>query len=814
MPVAPLPANEAERLEKVKSYHLLDTLAEEAFDELARFASRLCGTPVSLITLIDGKRQWFKSAVGMARPETPREQTICQHTILQNDLLEIEDSRLDSRTEDNPNVTAEPGVRHYAGIPLTTADGYNIGTFCVVDFKPGRLTELQREGFKTLARQAMRLMEFRKLSYEYKALSDRYSALYQYSPIAELVVDNEGRVVDANDAAAKLLGRQHAEIQGQRAFYEALDETSRHVAADVQTALEAKGHIEGTELKLHSAAAGLKNVMANTVVLRDESGKRVGAHITLQDITALKAIEAQLVEARALAESANRAKSDFLAVMSHEIRTPLNGMIGMVSILKESNLNDEQQRYLGIIERSGAMLMNVIGNVLDFSKLQADAMERSDTTFDLYQTLSEVYDLFSARAKEKDVELILSIDPKIPRLMISDQTKLRQIVMNLVSNALKFTDKGGVTMRVSLVEPQAAAEMLRIAVEDSGIGMSAQQLERLFKPFSQADGSISRRFGGTGLGLSIAKKLTELLGGTIDVQSTIGKGSVFSFAIPAKFDLVSEQRTEGEFVGTGFFAGRKFLLVDNLPVNLEIVQRMLESLQITVVPCENPKAAPELAQKNQFDAAILDLNMPGMNGLEVAEALKTISPKTIRILLSSIAVTRSAETENVFHHTLTKPVRREQLVYVLSRLLPPQNGTETEEIASRDVLAHQHVLIVEDDSVNQTISRITLEKFGATTDTAADGQAALDCASRRDYAFVLLDMHLPDIDGFALAEKLLKVRPSLRLVCFTADVTLVPDARLRQVGIIDKLSKPATVQDFAAFLARADWLITPVSSAQ
>lgn len=675
MPSARQPDNEAARLEKVKSFHILDTLAEEAFDDLTRFAAKLCGMPVSLISLIDENRQWFKSAIGMEKPENPREETVCQHTILQDDLLEIEDSRFDWRTEDNPNVTVTPGVRHYAGIPLHTEDGFNIGTFCVVDFKPGKLTELQREGLKTLAAQAMRLMEFRKLSYQYE-------------------------------------------------------------------------------------------------------------------------------EARQLAESANRAKSDFLAVMSHEIRTPLNGMIGMVSILKETNLSKEQQRFLGIIERSGAMLMNVIGNVLDFSKLQAEAMERSETTFDLGETLNEVFDLFSARAAEKNIDLTLAVAPQIPRLIVTDQTKFRQIVMNLVSNALKFTQKGGVTIRAALAHEPGREKRLEVAVEDTGIGMSDAQRAKLFQPFSQADGSISRRFGGTGLGLSIAKKLTELLGGTIGVKSQEGKGSTFFFSIPARFDL---EREAVELARGHNLAGRKILVVDNLTVNLEIVQHMLESLKTEVTACAEPKAAVELARKSRFDAAILDLNMPGMNGIEIAEILKTISPQTIRILLSSVAVTRNFETEHLFHYALTKPVRREQLAYALWRLLS-ERQPQAEPAAQRKILAGKRILIVEDDSINQTISRLTIEKFGGSSDTAPDGEAALALVGQQDYALVLLDIHLPDIDGFDLAPKLLKIRPSLKLVAFTADITLIPEGRLKQAGIIDKLSKPATLNDFHDFLSKASWL--------
>lgn len=678
MPVAALPDNEAERVQKTKSYGLMDTMAEDAFDELARFAAILCGKPISLISLIDENRQWFKSAIGMDKPQNPREETICQHTILQNDLLEIEDSSLDKRTEDNPNVTTVPGIRHYAGIPLRTEDGFNIGTFCVVDFKPGKLTELQREGLRTLAHQAMRLMEFRKLSKQYD-------------------------------------------------------------------------------------------------------------------------------DARLMAESANRAKSDFLAVMSHEIRTPLNGVIGMVGILKETSLGEEQMRFLRIIERSGNVLMNVIGNVLDFSKLQAEAMERSDTAFDLSATLSEVFDIFSARASEKNIDLILAVDPQIPRFAVTDQTKLRQIILNLVSNALKFTEKGAVTIRVTLSQAPGGSDRIAFAVEDTGMGMTSEQCEKLFQPFVQADNSISRRFGGTGLGLSISKKLVELLGGSITVRSQIGKGTAFVFDIPALFDLEMAEQEEAKILGQNLFAGKKVLIVDNMPVNLEVLAHLLNSIEVEVTSTDDPEKAIEWAKAEEFDVAILDLNMPGRNGLEIAEILAAVSPKTIRILLSSMAVTRNAETDGIFHHTLTKPVRREQLVGVLARFFPVEGAAKDEETYT-EILKGKHILIVEDDSINQMISSITVEKLGATCDIAGDAKAALALAKDRDYAFVLLDIHLPDMDGITLAGELLKMKPDLRLIAFTADVTLFSGGRLKQAGILDKISKPVTIREFYDFLKKSTLL--------
>jgi PAS domain S-box-containing protein len=805
MPLAARPLNEQQRLEKLRSYQILDSMAEESFDEITRFASALCGTPISLITLMDEDRQWFKSAVGVENPETPRDETICQHVMLENDLVEIEDSRHDPRTLDNPNVVANPGVRHYAGIPLTTPDGFNIGTFCVVDFKPGKLSELQREGLRTLARQVMRLMEFRKLSLDFKNISNRYTALYRYSPIAEIIADTEGLVTDANDSALLLLGRERPAIIGRRAIFEALAEESLPLIDEWRANFARQGYTTGTRLTLRKSSGELVYVLVNAVRLSDDQGTPTGVHMTLQDITQIREYESELTNARLLAESANRAKSEFLAVMSHEIRTPLNGMIGMAGILRDTHLHPDQKRYLDIIERSGGVLMNVIGNILDFSKLQAEAMERSDTSFDLSETLSEVFDIFSARAAEKNIDLILKVDPALPRFAVTDQTKLRQIVMNLVSNALKFTEKGAVIIRVTLGQNPGSEEKMHFSVEDTGMGMTEEQVVKLFQPFSQADSSIARRFRGTGLGLSISKKLVELLGGTIRAESQVSKGTQFRFEIPARFDSELAELEERRIVGKNILAGKKVLLVDNLPINLEVVKHQLEALQMQVTAVEKPAEALEIARQHAFDAAVLDLNMPGMNGIEVAEALMQITPQTIRILLSSMAVTRNAETHGIFHETLTKPVRREQLVAAFSRYFSPDHQPKSTAESHR-ILAGKHILIVEDDTINQTISQITIEKFGGTCDIAADGRAALEMTPQHDYTFVLLDIRLPDIDGFTLAGMLLKMKPDLKLVAFTADVTLVSESKLKQAGIIGKISKPATLDTFYDFLKNVTWL--------
>lgn len=666
MPVAEQPANETERLEAVKSYHLLDTIAEEAFDELNRLASQLCEKPIALISLIDDKRQWFKSIIGLAATETPRRETICQHTLLQDDLLEIEDSSLDPRTADNPSVLGGPQVRHYVGVTLKNEAGFNVGTFCVIDNKPGRLTEMQRQSLRVLARQAMRLMEYRKLSYQYN-------------------------------------------------------------------------------------------------------------------------------NARLVAEAANAAKSEFLAVTSHEIRTPLNGLIGMVSILNDTQLDEAQRRYLGIIERSGEHLLQVIGNVLDFSKLQASAMERADETFDLNAAVRDALDIYAARASEKNIELVFAPDANAPRFVITDAGKFKQILLNLISNAIKFTERGHVKLTVEVLPGND--QRIAVHIADTGSGMTPEQLERLFKAFSQADSSIAGKYGGTGLGLSISRQLAELLGGSITVTSRVGQGTTFTLVLPVIFDAAHEQATEQVLVKNAALNGKSVLLIDNQQINHEIVQHHLSGLNMTIGRAMGGAEALAYAESYNVDAALIDLNMPDINGMELAEKFRTAGPGMGRILLSSLPVSRSLITEGLFHATLVKPVNRSELLETLQTVIS-RLAQHHAVHAFEPVLAGKAVLVVEDDETNQMITRMTLERMGATCVLAGTGAEAQQHIAGRNFDFALLDMHLPDLDGYSIADRLRAVRPKLPMIAYSADVALLAEKDLQSHGILAQLQKPVALQQF------------------
>jgi PAS domain S-box-containing protein len=1058
----PLPPNEEERLETLKRYDVLDTVPEKEFDDITKLASAICGTPVSFIGLLDEKRLWFKSKIGINAPEIPRSISLCQHTILQPDVLEVEDATQDPQFAESPLVTGPAGFRFYAGIPLATPEGHNIGTLCVIDTKPNKLTEQQKEALTILAKQVITNMELRrqrndarqetklisgsnellnaffqnspsnitmrdlngiylyanknalkatgidasemigksvhdilskeladeiraddekvmktrkgiqkeyrtgegdytrhyvsslfplinaekevygvgsitteiterkKMQQEIEASNERFTSLFYNSPTGIAIADiTSGKLIMVNnsfltifryDHAAEVIGRSAAELgmitdpatreanmeevrnygrvkekeilayrkdgtpvycltsiefiemggrkvavsafqditerkelekeikqsnerftslfynspigltisdvksrkllQVNHAFLtmfgfaekEVIGKTAEelrlvtdqkereeHISRFIQnkqakdrevavykkngelmycltsiemiemdgnmlaiTALQDITERKKLEYEIQASSErftslfynspigiSISNVETSKLTMvnhsylkmfgfeekevigksayelglvadqreRDENIEEVRRHgrvkdkeiaarkkngemiycltsiefielngklsaiSAFQDITERKKIELQLMEAKREAEQATVSKSSFLANMSHEIRTPLNAMLGFADLLSSTEMNEQQKDYLDAIDTSGRNLLTIINDILDFSKIEAGMLSIENVPFGPHELLQSVYTMFFTRAQSKGLKLFISIDPKLPALLRGDPTRLNQVLINLIGNAIKFTAEGSISIDCEKIERSGEQVKLKISVKDTGIGIPAGKIATIFDRFTQAENDTTRNYGGTGLGLSIAKKLIELQGGELHVNSKPGVGSEFYFiigyTIADEKEYASMQEQQQKVQRT--FKGRRVLIVEDNPLNQKLALTVLQNEGFEAEVAENGQVAVDLLKERSYDIILMDLQMPMLDGYQatrkIRRELKNNTP-IVAMTANAMAGEQERCIEMGMDDYITKPFKSESLMGILSRFL----GGKTEAV--------------------------------------------------------------------------------------------------------------------------------------
>lgn len=792
------------------------------FNRIKELAVILCNSQASYITLAAGEKEKIKSSYGWAADELPANLT---HSVLQfrsAAVFEIRDTRNAVPFNSDPCFIQDMEIRFFAGFICAGQEGSVLGGLYITENKPRQLTSLQKKGLELLGTELTELLlalkqDDRNIQHsihtEPETITSKkiLSSFVKHVPAAVAMLDKDMHFIAASNRWLEEYELQDTQVLGS-SYYTVFPHLDEERRARHQRILAGATERVEEDLFYGKSREEPSNISWEMRPWYGEDDKIGGMMIFTQNITQIITQKNELLEARRTAEKASLAKSDFLASMSHEIRTPLNGVIGFTDLVMKTHLSNTQQQYLSIVHQSANSLLDIINDILDFSKIEAGKLDLDIEECDLYELSSQATDMIIYQVQKKDLELLLNIQPGSPALIWADCVRLKQILVNLLGNAVKFTDSGEIELRVEVISGAGDDTQMRFSVRDTGIGIKAERQEKIFEAFSQEDGSTTKKYGGTGLGLTITNKLLGLMGSKLQLHSTPGEGSNFFFMVNLKTSLADPQQQQN------FDLIKKVLIVDDNSNSRQILENMLQLKHISSGAVQSgAEALNILASREQFDVILMDYHMPHMNGLDTIRKIRSSTDGRYNHI-PIILLFSSSDDEKVItaceelgvNHQLVKPVKMADLFNLLSQihLKPAKVNEPAAEHRALDFNRSMTILVADDNPVNLILARTIIKRTisNALVIEVSNGLEAVRFCGKNIPDLILMDIQMPGLNGYEATQQIRQLKhPSyIPIIALTAGTVKEEWERCMAAGMDDLVIKPVVEDTVAAVLKK--WL--------
>jgi two-component system sensor histidine kinase/response regulator len=823
-------ASDVARLRRLAACRVNDGRREVLFDQIAADAARFTGAPVSVLGFLDADREWVKSAVGWNVVSLPGAYSLAARLRHERETTVVADMSADPRFAAHPMVTGAPFLRFLAAVPLIDEDGFFLGALTILDRVARVLTPEQGDALRNLAGRVLAELRIRRQADEIERLAaaaseseERFRDFFERTSDLILSIDADGRLLHTNQAVLDALGMRREELVN-HPLSDVVDPPARDDFRIAFGEVIASGEPKSIETVFITSTGKRINV-EGSVHPKVIDGRSVLARVIFRDITERIEFESELGKAKDAALEAARLKTQFLTNVSHEIRTPMNGIVGMIDLLTSTALSEEQRDYAMQARANADQLLTVINNILYVSNLEAGGLTASNVDFDLLRMLQRIVEVMKIAALGKEIDVALDFDLHLPAVFRGNQGKLRQVVTNLMENAIKFTEQGRVTLRAMQQTETPTHRVVRFEVRDTGIGIADEDRLLLFEKFSQIEAGSTRRYSGVGLGLSTARHLVETMGGLIDVESAPGAGSTFWFTLSFPKETAARPIASSELS----FQGKRVLVVDGTLTHRKIVRYYLETTWGMRVDAAE-KTAEALAMLRRASAAgdpyrvMLYDRSADLDEIAVAREIRAdrsiAATRLIFMTAGNAPVNEERLREAGVQAYIAKPVCQAELFDALTIALAKDALPLARPVSGRwhavapppppvppEKRRSVRVLLVEDNFLNMKLTRSQLTKLGYVADSVANGKEAVEAAESGDHDIIVMDCQMPIMDGYEATLEIrkrdaAKGRRRRLVVAMTANALDGDREKCLAAGMDDYLAKPTKQHELEAALAR------------